>query len=185
MRSSALFWAGGLAALVTGCSQPGDGGLDRDLDSRRAGARVETESAAAASFEPPSAVPGLPVDCADCVSDAVALDALPESEDAWKSKLTSGQFYILRRGGTEPAYSGEYLKHHADGVYHCAGCNNPLYDSATKYDACGWPSFWDALPGGIATSKDGASAPELICKRCEGHLGHLFDDGPQPTGFRH
>ncbi|MHC5018765.1 MAG: peptide-methionine (R)-S-oxide reductase, partial [Planctomycetota bacterium] len=126
-----------LTALLAGCSQPGDS------DSSRAGARVSTEGGAAGTPLLPG-LPGAAEECDECVSEAVAESALPASEAEWKAKLTSEQFYILRRGGTERAYSGAYLKHWEDGVYHCAGCDHPLYDSKTKYDACGWPSFWDA-----------------------------------------
>ena len=120
--------------------------------------------------------------CTDCESTP-ALDAasLPASEEGWKKKLTPEQFYILRQKGTERPYSGAYLNHKADGVYACAGCGQPLYDSKTKYDACGWPSFWDALPGTVVKHSD----LEATCSRCGGHLGHIFDDGPKPTGKRH
>jgi peptide-methionine (R)-S-oxide reductase len=120
--------------------------------------------------------------CTDCESTP-ALDAasLPSSEEGWKKKLTPEQFYILRQKGTERPYTGVYLNHKADGVYACAGCGQPLYDSKTKYDACGWPSFWDALPGMVVKHSD----LEATCSRCGGHLGHIFDDGPKPTGKRH
>jgi peptide-methionine (R)-S-oxide reductase len=123
--------------------------------------------------------------CADCETPAVPESQLPATEEEWKKRLTPAQFYILRRRGTEPPYSGAYLHHKEDGIYACAGCGQPLYDSRTKYDSCGWPSFWDALPGAVATRDDGSGAPEAICSRCEGHLGHIFDDGPPPTGKRH
>jgi peptide-methionine (R)-S-oxide reductase len=121
-------------------------------------------------------------ECADCESTP-ALDAasLPKSEEEWKKKLTSEQFYILRRKGTESPYTGAYLNHKEDGIYACAGCGQYLYDSKTKYDSCGWPSFWDALPGTV----DKHSDLEATCSRCGGHLGHIFDDGPKPTGKRH
>lgn len=124
------------------------------------------------------------VECSDCVSAPVALEKLPASEAEWKKRLTPEQFYILRQRGTERSGSGAYLHHTGDGVYACAGCGQPLYDSKTKYDACGWPSFWDALPGAVGTRNDGGSV-EAVCSRCEGHLGHIFDDGPPPTGKRH
>lgn len=120
--------------------------------------------------------------CTDC--DATpALDAatLPTTEEAWKKKLTAEQFYILRQKGTERPYTGAYLNHKADGIYACAGCGQALYDSKTKYDSCGWPSFWDALPGTVEKHAD----LEATCTRCGGHLGHIFDDGPKPTGKRH
>jgi peptide-methionine (R)-S-oxide reductase len=126
-----------------------------------------------------------PIECAGCKTPAVPETPLPATEEEWKQKLTPAQFYILRRRGTEPPYSGAYLHHKEDGIYACAGCGQPLYDSRTKYDSCGWPSFWDALPGAVATRDDGSGAPEAICSRCKGHLGHIFDDGPPPTGKRH
>ena len=123
------------------------------------------------------------IECSSCESEAVDESALPATEEAWKEKLSAEQFRVLRRRGTEPANSGTYLNHQGDGIYACAGCGQPLYDSKTKYDACGWPSFYDAIPGAIVTRNDGAV--EAICSRCEGHLGHVFDDGPPPTGKRH
>ena len=115
------------------------------------------------------------IDCVGCG---------PQTTDAeWRARLTPEEYRVLRQAGTEHAYTGEYLDHWADGVYHCAGCGQALYDSKTKYDACGWPSFWDALPGAVATRDDGAV--EAVCSKCGGHLGHIFGDGPRPTGLRH
>jgi peptide-methionine (R)-S-oxide reductase len=125
------------------------------------------------------------IKCVGCEQDKpVPEAALPKTEEEWKKKLTPDQYYILRRRGTEPAYTGEYLKHKEDGIYACAGCGQPLYDSKTKYDSCGWPSFWDAIPGAVGTHGD-RGAVEAVCSRCDGHLGHIFDDGPPPTGRRH
>lgn len=126
-----------------------------------------------------------PVECKDCESTpALPVAALPASEEEWKKKLTPDEFYILRQKGTERPYTGKWLKHTGDGQYTCAGCAQPLYDSKTKYDACGWPSFWDVIPGAIATNNDGG-AVEAVCSRCKGHLGHIFNDGPAPTYKRH
>ncbi|MCI0342789.1 MAG: peptide-methionine (R)-S-oxide reductase [Planctomycetales bacterium] len=124
------------------------------------------------------------VGCESVATPAIPIEKLPAGEEEWKKKLSPERFFILRQGGTERAYTGEYLHHKGDGTYACAGCGQPLYDSKTKYDSCGWPSFWDALPGAVATRDDGGS-PEAICSRCRGHLGHVFDDGPEPTGKRH
>jgi peptide-methionine (R)-S-oxide reductase len=122
------------------------------------------------------------VECTDCDAvPAVPESALPASEEEWKKKLTPEEFYILRQKGTERPYTGKWLKHKEDGIYTCAGCGQPLYDSKTKYDSCGWPSFWDALPGAVDKHPD----LEATCSRCKGHLGHIFDDGPPPTGKRH
>jgi peptide-methionine (R)-S-oxide reductase len=123
------------------------------------------------------------LECTGCESPARPESALPSTSAEWKARLTPEQYQVLRLGGTERPYTGKYLKHTADGIYACAGCGQPLYDSKTKYDACGWPSFWEALPGAVATRDDGAV--EAVCSRCGGHLGHIFDDGPPPTGLRH
>jgi len=120
--------------------------------------------------------------CTDCdAAPSVPVSALPASEEEWKKKLTPEEFYILRQKGTERPYTGKLLHHKADGLYACAGCGQPLYDSKTKYDSCGWPSFWDAIPGAVDKHPD----LEATCSRCKGHLGHIFDDGPPPTGKRH
>ncbi len=124
------------------------------------------------------------LECVSCISEPKPEETLPASEAGWKEKLSPEQFIILRQGGTEPPYTGKWLKHKGDGTYTCAGCGQGLYDSNTKYDACGWPSYWDALPGAVATRGDGG-AVEAICSKCRGHLGHIFDDGPPPTGKRH
>jgi peptide-methionine (R)-S-oxide reductase len=121
------------------------------------------------------------IECTDCNTPALAAEALPATEAEWKKKLTPEQFYILRQKGTEHPYTGKLLNHKGDGFYACAGCGQNLYDSKTKYDSCGWPSFWDALPGAVVKHPD----LEATCSRCAGHLGHIFDDGPPPTGKRH
>ena len=121
------------------------------------------------------------IECVDCNTPAVDAATLPASEAEWKKKLTPEQFYILRQKGTEQPYTGKLLNHKADGIYACAGCGQPLYDSKTKYDSCGWPSFWDAIPGAVVKHPD----LEATCSRCNGHLGHIFDDGPPPTGKRY
>ena len=105
----------------------------------------------------------------------------------WRGAINFGLISIPVRlfSATEEKTLRFNLHHKEDGLYACAGCGQPLYDSRTKYDSCGWPSFWDALPGAVATRDDGSGAPEAICSRCKGHLGHIFDDGPPPTGKRH
>ena len=84
----------------------------------------------------------------------LAAETLPASESEWKKKLTPEQFYILRQKGTEQPYTGKLLNHKGDGFYACAGCGQKLYDSKTKYDSCGWPSFWDAIPGAVDKHPD-------------------------------
>ncbi len=107
----------------------------------------------------------------------------------WRTKLTKAQYRILREAGTERPFTSPLDKEKRKGAFLCAGCSNELYASATRFDSgTGWPSFWQALPGGIATKTDwkiGFPRTEVLCADCGGHLGHVFDDGPKPTGKRY
>jgi len=107
----------------------------------------------------------------------------------WRKRLTPAQFRILRQAGTEAPFSSPLDHETRPGIYHCAGCALPLYSSAAKYDSgTGWPSFFKPLPGAVATRRDtslGMLRTEVHCRRCGGHLGHVFDDGPPPTGLRY
>ena len=111
------------------------------------------------------------------------------SEAEWKKRLTPFQYKILREAGTERPFTSPLDKEKRAGTFLCAGCALPLYASRTKYDSkTGWPSFWKPLPGAIATGTDwdaGYPRTEVHCARCGGHLGHVFDDGPKPTGLRY
>lgn len=115
---------------------------------------------------------------------------LPKTEAEWKEKLTPEQFYILREKGTERPFSGKLYLNNDKGIYKCAACGNELFSSDMKFDAhCGWPSFDKEIAGGkIKTQVDrshGMIRTEIMCARCGGHLGHLFDDGPTETGLRY
>jgi peptide-methionine (R)-S-oxide reductase len=118
-------------------------------------------------------------------------EQLPKNEKEWKLKLTPEQFKVLREKGTEPPGSGIYNKHFEKGIYYCVGCNNPLYKSETKFDSgCGWPAFFEAIPGALETKEDkshGMKRIEVLCKKCGGHLGHLFkgEGYATPTNERH
>ncbi len=111
------------------------------------------------------------------------------SEATWRKLLTPGQYDILRQQGTEPPFSSPLLHEHRAGLFTCAGCALPLFSSRTKYDShTGWPSFYAALPHAVRTRTDtsyGMVRTEVHCRRCGGHLGHLFHDGPPPTGLRY
>jgi len=111
------------------------------------------------------------------------------SDAQWRKKLTKAQYRILREAGTERPYSSPLDKEHRTGTFVCAGCAHPLYSSKAKYDSgTGWPSFWKPLPHAIVTDRDfklGYPRTEVLCARCGGHLGHVFDDGPKPTGKRY
>ena len=107
----------------------------------------------------------------------------------WKDKLTPEQYHILFEKGTEPPFTGEYVDNHEEGMYRCAACGTDLFSSNTKYDSkSGWPSFWQALnPDKVKLNDDtshGMVRTEVSCATCGGHLGHVFDDGPNPTGKR-
>jgi peptide-methionine (R)-S-oxide reductase len=113
-----------------------------------------------------------------------------KSEEEWKEILTPEQFYILREKGTERAYTGEYHNSKKKGIYICAGCGNELFHSDAKFDSgTGWPSFWMPISeGSVVTQADNgffARRTEVLCSRCDGHIGHVFDDGPPPTDLRY
>lgn len=117
-------------------------------------------------------------------------DKVHKTEAEWREMLSPMQYKVLREKGTERAFTGEYWDHKGDGVYVCAGCGQKLYDSKAKFKSgTGWPSYYEAVtPTAVATESDNSwimSRTELLCSRCGGHLGHVFDDGPQPTGKRH
>lgn len=113
-----------------------------------------------------------------------------KSEDEWRAQLTPEQFEVTRRGGTEPAFTGKHWNNKEEGNYRCVCCGEPLFSSHTKYDSgCGWPSFYrSSNPENLHTLEDrkyGMLRTEVRCGNCGAHLGHLFDDGPQPTGMRY
>ena len=112
-----------------------------------------------------------------------------KTEEEWKKSLSFQQYHVLREKGTEPAFTGNLVKNKKTGMYVCAACGNELFSSDTKFDSgTGWPSFWDAVSNdSIETKIDnslGMHRIEVLCKKCGGHLGHLFDDSPTPTGQR-
>jgi len=111
------------------------------------------------------------------------------SEEEWRKKLTPEQYEICREKGTERPNTGKYLHHKEKGTYACVACGHPIFSSETKYDSgCGWPAYYDALADGAKLNTDtsfGFTRVEAVCARCDSHLGHVFDDGPPPTGKRY
>ena len=117
-------------------------------------------------------------------------DNLPKSEKEWKKKLSRTEYKVLRKKGTEQPFTGKYLNNKEKGVYRCKGCSNKLFCSETKFNSgSGWPSFYDVIKkDSVELKKDfsfGMARTEVLCKKCKGHLGHVFNDGPKPTGKRY
>ena len=124
------------------------------------------------------------------MSDSKSRDELPGSEEEWREILTEEEYHILRERGTEPKFSGELLDVDDEGVFRCAGCEAALFDADSKFDSGhGWPSFYDVVEeGNVETEVDtrhGMRRTEVLCGSCGGHLGHVFEDGPEPTGKRY
>jgi peptide-methionine (R)-S-oxide reductase len=111
----------------------------------------------------------------------------PKSEQAWRKDLSPERYHVMREKGTEIPFSGKYYRSKETGIYHCAACNNPLFSSDTKYDSgTGWPSFYQALTGSIEEKPDADGVrTEVLCTKCGSHLGHVFKDGPAPSGLRY
>ena len=186
VASLALWWLN--AAALTACGGPAhaeraqaaERGQERETSAAPSRPLApETAHATAGAAAPGSAHAWPPVG-----------DRVTHSETDWHHLLTPVQYDILRGGGTEPPFTGRYVDHHVPGVYLCAGCGAPLFSSRDKFDSgTGWPSFTRTVESGRVTTNIDESAgmvrDALTCARCGGHLGHVFDDGPAPTGLRY
>lgn len=115
---------------------------------------------------------------------------IQKTEEEWRKELSDLEYAVLRQAGTERPFTGEYYEHDAEGTYHCRACGHSLFDSTHKYHSgCGWPSFWSELETADIKQKldktHGMTRVELLCPSCDSHLGHIFNDGPKPKGFRY
>ena len=120
---------------------------------------------------------------------AATIDKVTHTDEEWQSMLSSDQYQVLRHEGTERAFTSALLEEHREGTFACAGCDLPLFSSKTKFDSgTGWPSFWQPLENAVNEKEDstfGMMRTAVECRRCDGHLGHVFNDGPAPTGLRY
>lgn len=131
-----------------------------------------------------------PMASAKKVSTMSKIEKIVKSDDEWKSELNDMEFYVLREKGTERAGTGDLLNNKGKGTYVCRGCGLDLFESDTKYESgSGWPSFYSPINetnvGEVADNSHGMRRVEVVCARCDGHLGHVFNDGPRPTGLRY
>lgn len=151
--------------------------------------RIVIVGVAGAALAACQAVSPLPTAQASPASQPEGTMKVERSESEWRSVLNADQFRVMRAQGTERPFTGAYWNHHDNGTYRCAGCGQALFDSHAKFDSgSGWPSFASAITGAIEYRKDeshGVERTEVICARCGAHLGHVFDDGPQPSGRRY
>jgi methionine-R-sulfoxide reductase len=172
-RRTFLLEAGGVAVFIAGFSV-----VDRIL-SAASPALPEAATVRVRVFGPDGKLTG-----------PIEKPRVVKTEAEWKKQLTSDQYDITRNEGTEPAFCGVFFDNHKTGTYHCVCCDLPLFSSGTKFDSgTGWPSFFEPIaPENITTRADhswGMDRTEVLCTRCDAHLGHVFDDGPPPTGLRY
>jgi len=179
-RRDFLWMMGAAAGVAAGAALPGFLGGRLAISGGFTAPAVAADGPVPASIRVYSAEKG----------NYVMIQAVVKTKEEWKKALTPEQYHILREKGTERAFSGKYDKHHEHGVYRCAACGLELYRSEEKYDSgTGWPSFTSPIaPSNVLTRPDNSffsQRTEVVCPRCGGHIGHVFDDGPKPTGKRY
>ena len=166
--------------------------LQRRAFMKRIGAGLSAAAAfkASSAFAAPKKVRIVQFDALGVRTGVMEVDKVEKPPAEWKKQLTPEQFEVTRQAGTEVPFTGKYANNHADGLYTCICCNTVLFDSKTKFESgTGWPSFWQPIAKeNVAVQGDnshGMQRDEVLCTRCDGHLGHVFDDGPPPTHLRY
>ena len=196
-----LVFAGMLLAAgsLAGCRQaPAPEDAPASDAPKRDGAQAPTSAPARGDDRPDQSRPSegparedvAPTQSPAADGPAGPTEKIMKSDEQWREELTAEQYRVLREGGTEPAGRNKYFDHKAPGTYHCAGCGQALFESDAKFDSgTGWPSFYEpAADEAVDTRADrshGMVRTEVVCSRCQGHLGHVFEDGPNPTGLRY
>ncbi len=147
-------------------------------------------AAVLAGCEKPATLSGTVAETAPPTVDTnMTIEKISKTDSEWQKQLTPEQFRVTRKKGTERAFTGQYWNNHEPGIYHCVACGLDLFTSNTKFDSgTGWPSFYAAVEKHIGTEEDNslfARRTEVLCARCDAHLGHVFEDGPKPTGLRY
>lgn len=191
MKMRSMLAALSLAALAVGCEVSNQSGVGGQTAGDSASSPTVTAAPAAAT---PSTT-AVAAESADTPKGASATmsakpDKIVKTDAEWRSELTDQEYCVARQKATERAFSGKYANHHEDGVYVCVACGQPLFDSSTKFDSgTGWPSYFTPIGANMVDEhKDteyGMVRTEIVCSRCDAHLGHVFTDGPKPTGLRY
>jgi peptide-methionine (R)-S-oxide reductase len=175
---------------LSGCQEHRESSVSQQNEPSVTRSLVDTEGSDPVALRQPGRLKATRSTFSKPLADTIPVDWKRVSEEEWEKRLTPEEFRILRRKGTERAFTGDLWDHKGDGIYTCGGCGLPLFDSKTKFKSgTGWPSYYAPINDtNVASERDesyGMVRTEVLCSRCGGHLGHVFNDGPKPTGLRY